>query len=895
MSLSSIQPYESLPFSGVQLPDIAIPPEERAKHSVKSEGNLEFLTQLCRNAFKEREAKGLIPRERRKEYADRVKMELAVIEELGFVSYILMVRDICRFADEQGIPRGPGRGSVAGSLVCNLIGMTALDPIEHGMFFARFLSKARAKAKVVNGVRYIEGSFVPDVDLDFSFYRRQEIIDYLVARYPGQTAKLLTTGTLTSKALIKDVLKVYEGVGEDQAGAASDLLQKKHGNPEEIEDALSDDPEKANEPFKLWAKEHRETVELAMELSGLNRSEGVHASALAICAYKIDDLLPLQRAINRETEEEFVVTGLDMYSAQEVVLKFDILGLKTLDVVKDVCDLLHIERDKIDVHHECIYRELQDFKNRYGIFQLETFAQGSAAEKMRPMDFEQLTMVLAIARPGAFAYLDQLIRYLHKGEYTSIHPLIDDILRPTGGVAIYQETYLAMLIKIGLTPEEADNARRVLGKKLVKEVPGVKQLIGEVCARNGHPVEIVNLLQKIAEDSGGFSFNLAHAASYATITAWTLYLKSQYPLQFYWALLRMARHEQDGHEVVATIEKELRAAGFALLPPHFVHSSTDFTIETDKAIRFGLGMIRGVSEKTMTKLEAFRNESPADEIKFKVFQSLKNAGLNVGVGSALVQAGCMAGYEVYARKDGSTHKSRPRLVLELLTWNVLTDKEKALCISIANKPEVAHDVLNAILYLRDNSDEKGKPLIKASRFATIQKRYEPYKVIYEMNRRNERLANFWYERRVLGYSYSENLRGIFGEHVDGLDSVAEVRESAPKTRVRIIGFASDCYKTKTKAGNDCFKFRVTDETGEITVKMFNTKIDACAALNGRMPDEDDLIVCNGTNMDNQVVFLDEVAIQTAKIYLRLSELKDKSKKVGENDGESPNAIPEKGA
>ena len=198
-----------------------------------------------------------------------------------------------------------------------------------------------------------------------------------------------------------------------------------------------------------------------------------------------------------------------------------------------------------------------------------------------------------------------------------------------------------MLVRVGMTPERAENARRVLGKKKVEEVPIVKAEIEEVCKKNSHPPEIVDLLLKIAEESGGYGFNLSHAASYSMITAWTLFLKSNYPLQFYWALLQMSRHEADGHTVIAQIEKEMRAQGFRLLPPHLKHSGIDFKIVDDKSIRFGLGMIRGISTKAIEKLEMFRKNETEAMNRFEIFQAMKNAGLNIGIGSALIQAGCL--------------------------------------------------------------------------------------------------------------------------------------------------------------------------------------------------------------------------------------------------------------
>lgn len=893
MTLSDIQPY-TLPFNGVLLPSITISPEERAAHSAKPDATaIEFLRQLCRNGFKARQAKGLIPRDKRTEYSERVQLELKVIEELGFHEYILMIWDICRFADEKEIARGPGRGSVAGSLVCHLIGITASDPVKEGLFFTRFLSKARAKSTMVDGVRYVDGSLVPDVDMDFSYYRRQEVVDYLIAKYPGQTAKLLTTSTFTSKILIKDVLKVYEGANEDEAAGASDLISKKHGIPQEIEDALHGDAKwrdgdekhgtPPNDAFVEWAKNHKEAVEIAMQLNGLVRSEGVHASALLICAYPIADLMPLQLS-----SEKLVISGYDMYSAQEVVLKFDLLGLKTLDVIKDVCDTLRIERDEIDINHPSIYRELQDFQRRYGIFQLETFAQGNAAAKVKPRTFDQLAAILAAARPGAIAHLDKLVKYVNEDLYNPVDPLVDHILKPTGGICLYQEQLLEMVHKLGMDLEECELLRRAVGKKDPVKVKAYREKIYAVAEKNGHSKELADLIWQIAEDSAGYSFNKSHSSSYAILTAITLFLKVNHPLHFYWALLRMARHESDGHEIVATIETEMRAHGFELLPPHLIESTMDFKVMNDREIRFSLGMLRGVSEKNMARLQTFQSQIAAERpTKFRLFEMLKQCGLSVGIGAALIQAGCMEGYEGYVTKDGQPYKSRSRLVLELLTFNVLTDKEKLLALRVADKPDVAHDVLNAICYLRDNVDEKGKHYLRAAtakmggRFDTIKKAYAPYKEIYEMNRRNERLANYWYERTILGYSYSETLQGIFGEHIRGLSTVADAIAAPEGEKLRLIGHVREYLKGKTKKGSPRIKFDLVDNTGAITVQAFNQNIDLIEQDNGRLPIEGDVVVCKVKRMDGPgMVFVDTfdgcpIGIQTSTIFMRLSDLKAK--------------------
>jgi DNA polymerase III alpha subunit len=1006
------------------MPVLVITDEQRKAAGAKDDcNNLEFITQLCRNGFRERVAKR-VKKENHKLYADRVKEELAVISELGFVDYILAVWDICWFADQQGIPRGPGRGSVGGCLVAYLVGITEIDPIEHSLFFTRFLSKARAKSKTVNGIRYIEGSLVPDIDLDFSFYRRGEIIDYINRRYPGQTSKLLTTTTFSSKILIKDVLKVYEGGSEEEANEVSSMIEKEAGIPEDIEIAAfgdkkwrDGDKEKGrppNERFAKWAQAHEETVKIAMSLADLNRGEGQHASAVLIAHKNIQKLMPIQLSSDKEP-----VSGFDMQSAQELSLKMDILGLRTTDVVQECCKLLGIKRGDIDIHHPSIYAYLQNFSSRYGIFQLETFAQGNAAAKVKPKNFEQLSAVLAIARPGAIDYLQQYCDYLNDGKFTSVHPLVDDILKPTGGLCLFQETYLSMLKRVGLSDEEAENARRVLGKKKIEEVPIVKAQIVERCKANNHPTNVADLLLKIAEDSGGYSFNKcldpcttvdtkrdplcmvgdvrvgdcvraydvdsksdhyvevkgvhwseanlyrvqfvgskleltcslehkllteegwmrklsqvwdrklgvqteegvlyiesiseqgvqptvdlevshpdhnfyaggvvvsnSHSSSYAMITAWTLYLKANHPLQFYLSLLRMARHESAPHEVIRQIEQEMRLKNFSLLPPHFIKSRLDFEMEGDNSIRFALGIIRGISEKNAEKLDTFRTKAESAATKFEVFQAAKNAGLHIGLVSALIQAGCLSGYDQYRRPNGELYHSRSRLVLEVCTWNLLTDVEKGHCLGIGGSPEIGWDVLRAVKHLAEVAKtEKGKPVIPERRFNTIKKKYESFKEIYTKNSQNERLANYWYERHILGYSYSETISDIFSEYVDGLTTVSNVKQMSDNSFCRIIGFISDePYKSKTKKGNNSLKFTVSDETGSLTIKAFNDNIDLIKEQNGRDPIEGDLVVVNGKKMSSDMVFIQSgydgvgLGIQSAKIFMKLSELKDAKEK-----------------
>lgn len=1293
MTLREIPPQVSLPFHGVLMPTITISPEQRAAAGAPADcTNLEFLRQLCRNGWKAK-VQPAIPRDQWGVYKDRVTMEIDTIATLGFVDYILMVHDICAFADSVGIPRGPGRGSVASSLAAWLLNITDVDPIETGLFFTRFLSKSRAKTTVVDGVTYVDGGLVADIDMDFCYYRRAEVIDYVNRRYPGQTAKLLTTSTLTSRILLKELAKVYQNAPEDQAKEVSGLVEDRNGVPSSIEDSLfgdvkwqTGDEENGKPPnakLVAWCEQHPDVRELALQLEGLNSGEGVHASALAIAAMPIRELIPLKQVTDKEGTVH-VATGYDMYDAQELVLKFDILGLKTLSVLHDCGQALGIDWRRIDVHDPCIYAYLRDFKRRYGIFQLETFAQGTAAAKVKPRTFDELAAVVAIARPGAIAYLSQFAEYVNDGKYTSVHPLVDDILRPTGGIAAFQEQLLQMLNAVGVEPDYAEHVRKCVtkdtkfvskrrgwitierllhegykddvflvmdecgrqqwkpireiwsngtkevryvrarngmwvrstgwhqfltdkgwkakryiaeddylvcaksirydgadvispdlaiviaglvtegyfveknsstfvnwdkelmaqfvtsferefgkdrlsfdplrriarvrekekgiisktmafglsnikrlpdsmmgmtedttrkflgfmwsceatvmeeelsftsasyqliqqvqllllrfdvrsnlllkkndeydrfyfvlyigqhadvvrfndaigpclcsakraivakraatpreenhttdivpptvmskfiqqygiregvggrveggsayssgvstarfkriastskdkywidfsngkheftkvesltdlydretevfdftvdedtpyiianglvihncvGKKLRDKIPEAKANVARIAQENGHSGEVVDLILKVLEDSGNYSFAKAHAVAYSKITAFTLYLKSKHPLHFYWALLQMCRHESEKYEKLGVIRQEMAELGLELLPPHFHHSEIGFKIESDKSIRFALGMIRGISEKKVERLELFRSKIAAKPSKFQVLQDLKNSAIDIGTASSLIQAGCLEGYDSYVDSKGAAYQSRSRLVLEAQTWNLLTDAEKSHMTTVGALPEVGWDVLKAIKHLNEVAvGPKGKPLIIDRRFGTIQKHYAPYKAIYLQNSRNERLANFYYERRTLGFSYSESIGSIFSEHVDGLMTVSAARATRKDTRCRLIGFVGEKPETgKTKAGNAKFRFTLSDETGSITVMAFNDRIGLITEqCGGRLPEESELIIVNCKHTGDGTMFAEQgsdgvvLAIQSCAIYIGLADLKD---------------------
>ncbi len=849
-------------YNGVRLPTVKVPDEDKNKVGAKLDcTNFEFLSTLCEYGYQNKIVSKL-PVEKHKEYKDRIDYELGVFKDLGFVDYVLLVWDVNNFAIKKDIARGYGRGSVCGSLIFFLIEVTQIDPIEHELYFARFISKIRAKKTVIDGITYVDGELMPDVDSDYCFYRRHEIIQYLQDKYNGRVCKLMNLQTLTGKILIKDCVKIIEGASEDEAKEASTLIETKYGVVEEICDAVEN-----NEEFKDWASRHKKAVDVACKLTGLIRSSGQHASAVLVSFDPIDGLIPLELA-KEDNGERAIVSGYDMYTACNFTVKLDILGLKTASVIYEACKQVGIDMfTGINVNDPYIYNILQSLENNYGLFQIESYAQGNVTKKIKPTNLNELSVSLAISRPGAVAHLGQFCDYIHKAIYKSIHPVIDLILKPTGGVCIFQEQLLAMLNAIGMDLEECELVRRVVGKKDVAKMPIYKQKIYDLCDKNGHPREVGDFIWQIAEDSANYSFNKSHTAAYASMCASTIYIKHKYPQHFFLALLKMTSNEMKPQECIAEIEKELSSFGIKLLQPHLLKSEMDFSIE-GKDIRFGLIAIKGIAESTIEKLKSFITIYRRDCVnKIQVFEAASQAGLSIGVVCALIQAGAMEGFGV----------SRAKLVLEAQFWNLLKEKtEKPVFMSRAAHYD--YDVLTMTVDLVGKKDENDKEILKAKRFETIKKHYEPFKKIYLQNSKNEKFASWFYEKTLLGYSYSYTLIDIFKEYCKDLRTLREISTETQDINVRCVGvIVGDVYSSVSKAGNKYLRMDVADETKTYKVMMFGKNLEQCKELNDGLPKKDNIIIINGKTKDN-AIFANVISVQDHKIYMKLKDVKDREAK-----------------
>jgi len=837
-----------LPLYGVRLPEFSIENRLKKHHGLKEDAsNYDFILQVCRANFK----KLNIPKEQYSKYSDRVKYEFETIKELGFLDYIVLVWSVINYCNENSIPVGLGRGSAAGSLILYLLGVTKVDPIKYELYFERFISKIRAKKQVVDGITYLDGSLMCDVDIDICYYSRHRVIKFLEEKFSGKTCKILTLTTLSGKLLIKECGKIIDNKPETEMNEISSLIPKVFGQVKDIKEAYEEVPE-----FQKWCDANPRSYKTALKLRGLIKNKSVHASGMMLSYHPIAESCPTELTSDKEH-----VSSYDMNWASIFNVKLDLLGLRSVSVVNRVCELAKIKKEDIDFNDPFIYQQLHDIKNPHGVFQIEADTNFKVCKKVKPKNLEELSGVLALARPGALEFVDQYANYTNTGSYEGIHPFFDSVLQKTGGVAIYQEQLMKMSNKIGFTLDEAEVLRRIVGKKKVEEVKKWKEKISDKIKENNLAPEIGDILWRILENSANYSFNASHSMSYAALAATTVYLKFKYPKEFFLALLEMTKHEPAPLEEISKIQKELRHFGIKLLGPHILKSETDFSIQGND-IRYGLSSIKGISEKTMEKLKNFKSEHSN---KFEVFEAAKEVGLSIGVISALIQAGALDGFS----------SSRSRVVLEAQLWNILTENEKLL--SIQHGPNHDFDLLKVVKSLSESKNENGKLLIKESRFATIKKKYDPYLKIYQQNNKSESFANWFYENKLLGYSYDKTLKDIFVSKMPNLKNTSEIFSGGGES-IYLIGRVDEAseFVARNEKKTKTFKMTVSDEMGSCSVLMFNDKIEMAKANNSdKLPEEGDIVIVKG-NKKTDCIFAETVVIQTLKIYTRLSELQEKT-------------------
>lgn len=529
------------------------------------------------------------PDQRETKILERLDYELGIIEKTGFINYFLVVWDFIRYAHEQDIPVGPGRGSGAGSLVAYALGITGIDPLKYNLIFERFLNPERVSP--------------PDFDIDFCKRRRDEVIEYVRDKYGADSvAQIITFGSMGAKTVIRDIGRVLELPFTDCDQIAK-MIPDDPGMT--LEKALKQSPD-----FLKATKENevcKQIMEHAPVLEGLFRNPGTHAAGVVIGEKPLIELLPLSRDKNGD-----VVTQFEMKSIDDVgLLKMDFLGLRTLTIIHDaVINIRETTGEDLDI--DAIPMDDQptfDLLNRadsIGIFQLESDGMRNLLRQIGLVKFEEIIAMIALFRPGPMNMLDDYVKRKHgKIAIQYDHPLLEPILEETYGVMLYQEqVQQAANVLAGYSLGQGDMLRRAMGKKKPEEMAKQKEKFIEGCQKiNKIPRAKAESIFKNIEAFAGYGFNKSHSTAYAILSYQTAWLKAHYPVQFMAATLTS---EMGNTDKLPTFITEAREMGIDILPPSVNDSWVQFKPE-GHAIRFGLAGIKNVGENAVMELVGERN------------------------------------------------------------------------------------------------------------------------------------------------------------------------------------------------------------------------------------------------------------------------------------------------
>ena len=559
------------------------------------------------------------------EYEQRLERELAIIQQMKFPGYFLIVWDFIRYAKEHDIPVGPGRGSAAGSLVSYALGITDIDPIQHELLFERFLNPERVS--------------MPDIDIDFCMNRRGEVIHYVTQKYGrDNVAQIITFGTMAAKAAIKDV-----GRAMDIPYADVDRIAKMVPTQLNItlDQAIADSPQ-LHEAYEKDAQ-IRELLNTALKLEGLVRNSGVHAAGVVISPRPLTDLVPLHRTKNDE-----IVTAFDMVAIEKMgLLKMDFLGLTTLTILTDALKLIQQKRETPLTLEQIPLEDAETYEKVFhkgltsGVFQFESHGMRDVLRKYQPNSIEDLTALNALYRPGPIqgGMIDDFVDRKHgrkKVEYEL--PELKEILQETLGVIVYQEQVMQIANRLaGYSLGEADLLRRAMGKKKAEEMAQQRERFVEGAAKRKFPPKKIEKIFDLMAQFAGYGFNKSHSAAYALLAYHTAYLKTHYPVEFMAALLTSVTGSTD--DVVKYIN-ECREMGIVVAAPDINVSDANFTPQGE-SIRFGLAAVKNVGGNAIESIVAARKKLGRFKSIFEFCENVDLRLLNKRVIESLIKSGAM--------------------------------------------------------------------------------------------------------------------------------------------------------------------------------------------------------------------------------------------------------------
>ncbi len=599
-----------LPIGEIKLPLFPVP---------SGETPTSFLERLCREGMHRRY--GDSPPA---EAEDRLRFELSTIEEMGFSSYFLIVWDYIRWARENGVAVGPGRGSAAGSLVAFTLRITDLDPLEHGLLFERFLNPGRKS--------------MPDIDTDFAVAGRDRVVNYVTEKYGSNAvARIGTFGKLLARAAVRDTGRVLGHTYTAVDRIAKLVPERPIGI--KLDEALAQGGELA--VAYQTDEVTKQIIDTARPLEGLVRNEGVHAAGVVIAPGDVTDFLPV-----RTDDDGNVVTQVPDHDVEALgLLKMDFLGLRNLDIIERACELIEIDTgspvdiDGLALDNAATYAMLRK-GDALGVFQFESAGMQRALREVGPTEFADLIALVALYRPGPMAHIPTYAKNKRSpAEITYVDPRLVPITGPTYGVIIYQEQLMAASRQIaGFSPSRADDLRKAVGKKDKDLMASLKQEFLEGCVAGGTSQRVADDLWTNCEAAGDYSFNKSHAACYGLLSYRTAYLKANYPAEYMSAVLTSVMDTKDRVPFYVAACDDM---GLHVLPPDVNQSVSDFAVTAPMEIRFGLTAVKGVGENAVAAIVNARDQDGPFGSIFDFCRRVDGSLVNKRALESLIKAGAL--------------------------------------------------------------------------------------------------------------------------------------------------------------------------------------------------------------------------------------------------------------
>ncbi len=741
-------------FSKIHLPEFQ-PPAGKTKE--------QYLRDLCQEGLRKRYERPT------KEVLDRLEHELRVVEKMGYVGYFLIVSDFINFARSQGIPVGPGRGSAAGSIVSYLLGITDLDPLKYGLLFERFLNPERTG--------------MPDIDIDFCYERRGEVIDYVTKKYGKENvAQIITFGTMQARAAIRDVGRVM-GTAYADVDKIAKLI------PAELDITIEKALVKEPQLKKLYDEDKTATdiLDTAQVLEGLTRHASTHAAGVVIADKPLNEYIPLFK-----TSDDQITTGYDMDGIAKIgLLKMDFLGLRTLTVISEAVKLINkihglsLDINTISLDDPKTY-SLLSHANTFGVFQLESAGMRDLLKKVKPSEFEDIISVLALYRPGPMGsgMLDDFTKR-KRGEVKIVydHPKLEPILKATYGIIVYQEQVMQIAVALaGFTFTQADHLRRGMAKKIPSVMEKMRKDFVDGCGKSSQIKEDkANKLFDLIDYFSGYGFNRSHSAAYAIISYQTGYLKANYPVEFMCALLTS---EKDNTDKVVEYIKESEAMGIKVLPPDINESYSTFSVIDNKTIRYGLLAVKNVGGLAIESIVESRKSGKYASI-FDLCERIDHRLVNKKVFESLIKCGAMDSF-------GLLRAQLMAVMEKALAWSMKTQKEKTA----------------GQVSFFEMGEEKG-----------FKKDAPEIPVVKEWST-PEILAN---EKEVLGFYLSGHPLAHYQVEIKEFTSFStkKLAMAVDEQEVRLVGLLNNVKLTNTRKNNERMAIvRIEDMEGEVEGVIF---------------------------------------------------------------------------